>query len=110
MPLADPTATPTILETLEDRFRRLDATWRKETAYQSSSTKIRSHPAFREVVGLGDAVVPLLLRDLEAKPSLWVWALHEIFADDPVPLEDRGNLSQMTEAWLRWGKAKGLTW
>ncbi len=97
-------------ETLEQRFRRLDAAWRKETAYLSSSTKIKTHPAFREVVALGDVMVPLLLRDLQANASLWVWALQEINEDDPVTPADRGNIDKMTEAWLRWGKEKGLTW
>jgi hypothetical protein len=97
-------------QSLAQDFQRLDALWRKETAYQSSSTRIRNHPAFREVVALGDAVVPLLLRELQNDPNLWVWALPEITGADPVPPEDRGNISKMTEAWLRWAKEKGLTW
>ncbi len=110
MPTIKDTAVTNTTETLEQRFRRLDALWRKETAYQSSSTKIKSHPAFREVVAMGEVVVPLLLRDLQSNASLWVWALPEITGEDPAPPEDRGNIARMTEAWLRWGKDKGLTW
>jgi len=110
MPLLNDAVTTITPETLEQRFRRLDAIWRKETAYQSSSAKIKSHPAFREVIGMGDAVVPLLLRDLQSSASLWVWALPEITSADPVVPQDQGKIDKMTESWLRWGKDQGLTW
>ena len=105
--IKDPAVTT---ETLEQRFRWLDSQWRQETAYQSSSTRIKSHPAFRAVVRMGEAVVPLLLRDLQTSASLWVWALLEITGENPASPEDGGNIAKMTEAWLRWGKNKGLTW
>jgi hypothetical protein len=110
MPLVNETIRTEPTETLEQRFRRLDSVWRKETAYLSSSTKIKSHAAFREVIGLGGAVVPLLLRELQGNPGLWVWALPEITKENPVQPEDQGNIARMTEAWLRWAQDKGLTW
>ena len=96
-------------ETVE-RFRRLEATWTAETGYLSSYTAIVEHPAFREIIRLGEAVVPLMLRDLEERPRLWVWALPEITGTDPVPPEEAGNIAKMSEAWLRWGKAYGYRW
>src|SRR5579859_6022946 len=110
MSLVNETAATGTTETLEQRFRRLDAIWRKETAYQSSSRKIKNHPAFREVVDLGAAVVPLLLCELQGNPSLWVWALSEITGANPVPHDDQGNICKMTEDWLRWAKDQGLKW
>jgi hypothetical protein len=97
-------------EALEQRFRDLEATWVRETGHLSSSTQIRNHPAFQEIIGLGDPVVPLLLRDLQERPRLWVWALPAITAENPVPPADCGNIAKMTEAWLKWGKAKGYQW
>jgi hypothetical protein len=82
----------------------LEALWRAETAHLSSSSKIISHPAFREIIRMGGAVVPFMLRDLEQQPRLWVWALPEITGDDPVPIEDRGDIAKMTTAWLLWAK------
>lgn len=99
--------TPTSGETLEERFRRLEATWRAETGHLSSSTKIIAHPAFREIIRLGPAVIPFMLRDLEQQPRLWVWALPEITGDDPVPVSDRGDIVKMTGAWLRWAEQYG---
>lgn len=91
-------------ETLEQRFRRLEATWIAEVGHLSSPRALCSHPAFREIIGMGRAVVPLMLRDLEERPRLWVWALPEITGEDPVPPSDAGNIARMSEAWLRWGR------
>jgi hypothetical protein len=97
-------------ETVEQRFRRLEATWMASVGYSSSSTQLRSHPAFQEILSMGEAVVPLMLRDLEERPRLWVWALPHITGTDPVPTTDRGNIAKMSEAWLRWGREKGYRW
>src|SRR2546430_1054250 len=101
-----PDTTPT--ETVEQRFRRLEAAWFADTYVLSSYTKIVNHPAFRDIIGLGEAVVPLMLRDLEERPRLWVWALPEITGADPVLVEDAGNIAKMSEAWLRWGRVHGF--
>ena len=59
---------------------------------------------------MGEAVVPLMLRDLEERPRLWVWALPSITRVDPVPASDRGYIAKMGEAWLRWGRQQGYRW
>jgi hypothetical protein len=97
-------------ETVEERFRRLEAIWMAEVGYSSSSTELRGHPAFQEIIALGEAVVPLMLRDLEERPRLWVWALPRITGVDPVLPSDRGNIAKMSEAWLAWARAKGYRW
>jgi hypothetical protein len=109
VPAKQPADTPPS-ETVAERFRRLEATWLAEVGYSSSSTVLRSHPAFQEIIGLGEAVVPLMLRDLEERPRLWVWALPRITGSDPVPACDRGNIVRMSEAWLRWGREHGYRW
>jgi len=95
------------VETMEARFRRLEAVWLADVGYSSSSTELRGHPAFLEIIGMGEAVVPLMLRDLEERPRLWVWALPQITGADPVPATDRGNIAKMSDAWLRWGREHG---
>ena len=106
VPIRETPGTPPA-ETIEERFRRLEATWRAETGHHSSTSKIVGHPAFREIIGMGQAVVPLLLRDLEERPRLWVWALPEITGADPVPASDGGNIAKMSEAWLLWAREQG---
>ena len=100
-------AALTSTETAEQRFRRLEALWRAETGHLSSSSKIIDHPAYREIIRMGQTVVPFMLRDLEQQPQLWVWALPEITGEDPVLVEDRGDIVKMTTAWLRWAKEHG---
>lgn len=100
----------TLTETIEQRFRRLEAVWLADTYVLSSFTRIVGHPAFREIIGMGDAAIPLMLRDLEERPRLWVWALPEITGADPVAPEDAGNIAKMSKAWLNWGRAKGYRW
>lgn len=41
-------------ETIERRFRELEAVWEAETAYLSSSREILEHRAFQEIVGQVD--------------------------------------------------------
>jgi|SRR6516165_5924218 hypothetical protein len=95
-------------ESIKERFRRLEAQWQADTEFLSDASKIIGHPAFQAIIALGPEVVPLMLGDLEARPSLWVWALPAITGENPVPASDGGNIRKMTEAWLKWGREKGL--
>ena len=97
-------------EAVEEHFRRLEAVWVADTGLLSSYERIVSHPAFQEIIRMGHAVVPFMLRDLQERPRLWVWALPDITGADPVPVADRGNIGKMGEAWLRWAKANGYRW
>jgi hypothetical protein len=105
-PVQNPPPVPPT-ESIEQRFRRLGAEWRADTEFLSDAGKIIGHPAFRAVVSLGEEVVPLLLRELEARPSLWVWALPEITGANPVASADGGNIRKMSEAWVQWGREQG---
>lgn len=107
---AKQTPAPPPAETIEERFRRLEAIWLAEVGHHSSTTKLVNHPAFQEILRMGRAVVPLMLRDLEKRPRLWVWALPDITGADPVPVSDRGNIAKMSQAWLQWGRANGYQW
>lgn len=87
-------------ETVAEKFNRLASVWRDETAYVSSSSELVAHPAFREIVGMGPAVIPFLLGELEKRSGHWHRALHQITGADPVPPADRGNIDKTAEAWL----------
>src|SRR5215211_6351700 len=95
IPAPSPPGVPAS-ETVEQRLRRLEAQWKADTQFLSDARQIINHPAFRQIIALGPPVVPFLLRDLEAQPSLWVWALPEITGEDPVPEVDGGNVRKMT--------------
>ena len=65
------------------------------------------HPAYQEIIGMGERAVPLLLAELRREPDDWFWALHAITGANPVPAASRGNARTMAEAWLRWGAENG---
>jgi hypothetical protein len=99
------TPPPEPAESVEEKFRRLAAVWTAETAYVSSSGDLVAHPAFQEIVGMGRAVIPLLLRELEKGSGHWHRALRRITGADPVPPADRGDIDKAAEAWLRLAAA-----
>lgn len=88
---------------VEARFVALAHQWDEETAHLSSSTALFMHPAYQQIIGLGRAVIPLLLRDLAATRNHWFWALQAISGESPVAPEDRGYVDRMANAWLIWG-------
>jgi hypothetical protein len=103
-----PPAPPT--DTVDEHFRRLAAIWHSETDYVSSMSEAFSHPAYQEIIRLGSAVLPLLLRDLEENHTHWFGALHDITGAQPIPHSASGNIPKMVQAWLRWAKDNGYRW
>ena len=93
---------------IADKFHRLAAEWSSNTRYSSSTADITSDPSYREIVGLGWAVVPLLLKDLHENKRFWFPALHAITGIRPFDPSDAGNSKRMLDAWVRWGTRKGL--
>ena len=94
--------------TFAERFRQLANRWRAETSWLSSTTAIAMHPAYQEIIGMGEGALPHILEDLRDNSGDWYWALKSISKDDPVPPRDRGKTNRMKAAWLRWGSIKGL--
>ena len=93
---------------LDAAFRELVRESREDTRYLSSTTQMVAHPAYRKIVQLGPAVVPLLLEELRREPDHWFAALREITGENPVAPEDRGKVEAMAEAWVRWGEHEHL--
>jgi hypothetical protein len=52
---------------LEDTFLALAAQW--ETGMLSLVQKMVMHPAYQRIIGMGQPVVPLILRELEQEPD-----------------------------------------
>lgn len=84
------------------RFYRLVRRWRAQTAYVSSATAMFDHPAFVEIVGMGNKVVPLILGELRYQPDLLVGALPRITGENPVLPQDSGDIYAMARAWIEW--------
>ncbi|NEP78512.1 MAG: hypothetical protein F6K39_10170 [Okeania sp. SIO3B3] len=96
----------------EAKFKKLAEQWKSETMFLSSITQMSIHPAYQQIIGLGPDVIPLLLRELahNNESDHWFWALSAITGENPITEEQRGRISQMKEAWVKWGKSKGYVW
>jgi hypothetical protein len=94
---------------VEARFRSLADTWKQATSHLSNIKRKSMHPAYQEIIGMGMAVVESVLCDLKQSHADWFWALTAITGDNPIPEDARGDVAQMTEAWLKWGRAKGYS-
>ncbi len=109
-------------EDLAKRFAALVATWREGTRHRSRMDQIAAHPAFREIVAMGERAVPLILAYLEKNGGFLFLALQEITgAEPPIPDGFRGNkvicdgwigydIKGTQAAWLAWGREKGYRW
>jgi hypothetical protein len=91
-------------ESIESRFARLADQWRDETEFVSSSTALVLNSSYQQIIGMGPAVLPFILRFLDSKGGHWFWALNNISGENPIPSEDAGIYDKMREAWLKWGR------
>jgi hypothetical protein len=97
-------------ENMAKRFAALTARWKEETAIYSRVDKMANHPAYREIVAMGEKAVPLILADLEKNGGKWFMALRQLTGAHPVPKESAGKIREMEAAWIEWGRAQGYRW
>lgn len=93
---------------IESLFRRLESEWNKSVNHLSSVHDIISDPAYLAIIEMGWFAVPLMLRSLQLEPDHWFEALGRITGENPVAIEDAGNMRKMADAWIKWGTAKGF--
>src|SRR6266542_6462983 len=91
---------------LDLAFQALAERWRRDNRLISSARKMVLHPAYRQIIGKGPAVIPLILRELQARPDHWFWALHAITGEDPAPHD--ADFDGAVRAWLAWGRERGF--
>jgi len=54
-------------EANEELFREFSAQWRKETRHLSSVSQTSMRPAYQRIIGMGEAVVPLILKEMRQR-------------------------------------------
>lgn len=92
---------------LLSKFNILAERWERERPDWSNITEMSLHPAYQQIIGMGQPAVPFILEKLKEKPDHWFWALHSISGDNPVSVESEGDIEQMAKAWIRWGTERG---
>lgn len=82
--------------------------WKTRTAHLSTLSQRIMHPSYQRIIGLGRDALPLIIERLSTHPDHWFWALRSISGEDPVRREDEGRFGAMRDAWIRWGRNRGL--
>lgn len=90
-----------------DRFSQLVERWKSERGPHSSPVRLTDHPAYAEIIALGQQAIPLVLAELRREPDHWFIALRKLTGVDPVRPESRGHLDAMAADWLTWGRKEG---
>ena len=93
---------------VRSRFRQLVTEWKQQSRFLSSATQMAMLQPYQRIIGLGPNAVPLILEEMQQESDFWFWALESITDENPVPPDDSGFVSKMTDAWLSWGRQRGL--
>ena len=83
-----------------DKFFNLNVAWESKTKLYSSISKIIEDENFRKIVEMGDKAIPLIIEEIDKKPSTLVWALNLITKSS---LQSSQRLT-VTEACKKWVK------
>ena len=89
-----------VSEYVETEFRALVDQWNAEAPPSSRIEDLILHPDYQRIIGMGPAVVPLLLREMVRKPDHWSWALRAITGANPIKPEHRGDLELIAQDWI----------
>ena len=92
---------------VRERFRQLAAQWKEQSRHMSNAAQMAMLKPYQQIIGMGEAAVPLILEELQREPDQWFWALEAITQENPVPAESAGKVRAMADAWVAWGKRQG---
>ena len=88
------------------KFERHAAAW--EGAMFLFLSEMFQDEDYLAIIEMGPAVVPLILRRLEAKPHWWMPALMRLTGEDPTEGQYLGDLMKMRAVWLEWARKQNL--
>jgi hypothetical protein len=91
----------------EEKFRHLADEWHRETDHLSAAVLVLAHRAYKQLLRMPDSVLlPLIFRDLQARPGHWFEALELATGENPA--EDAQSFRAAVDAWLTWGQDHGF--
>ena len=96
-----------VFETAEEKFSALADAWLNAQGGRAGLDF--SHEAYLQIMSMGPAVIPFLMRELEAETGHWFRALRAIVGFSPVPAEARQDFRAASHAWLQWGQEHGYS-
>lgn len=100
-------ALPVDSHHLQTEFRELVVEWKTGRKGTTTARRMAEHPAYQRIIAMGWDAVPLIVDELARETDHWFIALHAITKVDPVPEENRGEISKMAQAWIAWWRDGG---
>ena len=104
---AEPILIPQKQPPARDAFEKLADEWLKGRPRGVNVRQMTEHPAYQQIIQMGEPAVPWILDRLDRETDHWFPALSAITGANPVPPNSKGNLPDMTAAWLHWGRLRG---
>ena len=104
---------------LEATFDKLAEQVKKDTGFSSRISDRVEHPAYQQVIEMGEPVLPLIFRCMDAgKGGFWFDALCAITGENPTLPPDQLpvpgwvalDIKGMEQAWLQWAREQGYQW
>jgi hypothetical protein len=105
--LPSPAVRPAPTARQRERFEALAAEWRNDTGASSVLQDIVIHPAYQQIIGMGEPGIVLVLEQLSVEPEQWFWALGSMAPEGENPAEEAGSIDEARDLWLVWGREKG---
>lgn len=93
---------------LDREFLELLSRWREETKLISSATMLVANRNYLRIIGMGPQVIPLVLQELNRNGGHWFVALEALTGENPVVDGDIGRVKRMAQAWIEWGRQRGM--
>lgn len=89
-------------DSINRKFTELKSIWENETMWFSDVSEITNNSAYREIIDLGEDVLPFIFEDLDTNNNHWFYALNSITGSDPISTNHKGIFPQMKNDWLNW--------
>lgn len=93
---------------IKSKFEDLADAWRKNTRFSSSLMDSVLDSNYQQIIAIGVAAVPYILREMSKSPDHWYWALGAITQQNPAANVPAGDVRGICAAWLDWGKRRHL--
>ena len=92
------------------RFQELTDLWKNDIhlSISSNPNDVLKNEAYKEIIAMGSAALPLILKDYDQNGGAWAVALGHIVGQSPVKETSRGKLDLVRLDWLEWGRKQGL--
>lgn len=96
-------------EQTRQRFTELRDEWKERSKYLSNTAQMAMLWPYQQIIGMGVDAVPFILDELQQEPDHWFWALEAITGENPVADTLAGDVAAGADAWITWGRVRGLT-